>query len=261
MNYREFRKEIQSGTRQTAYLLKEFSSAETDKAVQLLEDSTPEGTSMVVRESFVAPEGVSGALVSARSHPMWNEHKVLVVTNLESLLLKGSQRILKELHAYMARPSSWATFILVVEKGSGSIPSMIKSFSKKVAVVDPPSVQSKDIRNWIGQTLAKYQIELEFRAIQLLLDLYQEDWNAVERELEKIIAAFPPGSKVGIEQLQFLVEPQVEQSVFGILRSLSDGKTEQALKTIIQIKQASRNPKANDQWLNLWYWLYRQARN
>ena len=69
------------------------------------------------------------------------------------------------------------------------------------------------------------------QALQMLLQVCREDWTTIENELNKIVAAFPPGSVVGVEALQFVVEPRWEESVFSLLRLLAAGQTGETLET------------------------------
>jgi len=252
MEYPEFKQQVQSGLFRPAYLLTGFGPAEVRKAQELFEKAKP-GT---VRERWTAPDSVAEVLVSARSLPMWGEHKLIVIDQADRLSEKGRSNLLGGLVAYLGDPTAWATLVFLCEKSPP--PAGLKPLTACVAVVTPPRISVSSLSGWVRRTLAGAGIEIESEALDLLLQICREDWVAIEQELEKVAAAFPPGSRVGAEQLQFLVETKQEESVFDLLRLIADGQTDAALNKLARLLGNARRPR--EEVLHLWYWLYRQAR-
>jgi DNA polymerase III delta subunit len=257
MDYSEFKSEIESGKRRPAYLFSGLSSVAVDQALDSIEEAKPASATMVVREKFFAAEGLSEALISMRSLPMWGEHKLIILLGAESLAGEEMERPLTELLAYLNRPSDWATVVLISEAG---VPvKFAPKLGPGVVSVGPPTGEASDLRSWARRRLEAAGLRIHPEAMELLIRTCHEDWTALEMELEKILAAFPSGSIVGPTQLQFLVAPEVEENIFDLLRLLVDGQIGEALERLTHRLRLSRN--ARSEMIAFWSFLYKQVRD
>lgn len=255
MEFAEFRKSLESGQIRPAYLLNGFNASAVDKALQLLEKALESSASMVAREKFDG-EGVVQLLVSAQSYPMWGEHKLLIVEQGETLFGKQARGRLEPLLNYLVEPSSWATVCLI--SGEQLRASALKKVQERFEIVVPPQLKGSALQAWAQRLVQQAEMEIEPFALQMLLEVCQGDWAAVERELDKVISSYPPGTRIGADQLGALVEPIVEQSVFDLLRKLVDGNTEEALEKYDRMRRYSRQGRGLE--IQVWYWLHRQVR-
>lgn len=257
MEFTDFRQQAKAGGVKPAYLLRRFGSAEAAKALQLLEQAPRPPAVEVLRESFLAPEQVTDALVSARSHPMWGEHKLIILGDIETLEANGQGKAREALVGYLRDPSPWVTLVMISGKDS-KLGKNSSALTRRAAVVDPPQVAGAALAAWARRGLAEAQLEIEPGALEALLQTCRQEWTAIEKEMEKIIAAFPPGTRIGTEALEFVVEPRVEESVFSLLRLLAEGQTGAALEKLNSLLGSGRQER--DRLMRLWYWLYRQTR-
>jgi len=257
MEFAEFRKQAKAGRLEPAYLLRHFGSAEAEKVLQLLQQAPRPPAVEVLRESFLAPDQVVDALVSARSHPMWGEHKLITLGAMETLEAKGQEKALEALVRYLRDPSPWATLVMISAKDSGPDKGL-SPLARRAAVVEPPQVTRASLAAWVRRGLSEAQLDIEPEALDSLLERCQGEWTAIEKEMEKIIAAFAPGTRIGADALDFVVEPRVEESVFTLLRLLAEGETGQALEKLNALLSSGRQER--DGMISLTYWLYRQTR-
>ncbi len=257
MDYSEFKSEIKNGNRRSAYLFTELSSAVADQALDSIEETQPASASMVVREKFFAAEGISEALISMRSLPMWGEHKLVVLLGAESLAGEELERPLAELVSYLNHPSDWVTLVMISETG---IPAkFVQKLGSGVVTVRPPTVEASNLRSWALRKLEAAGLRIHPEAMDLLIRTCGEDWTALDMELDKILAAFSSGSTVGPTQLQFLVAPEVEENIFNLLRLLADGQIGEALERFEHRIRMSRSPKSEP--IALWSFFYKQVRD
>ena len=182
---------------------------------------------------------------------------MILLGDLETLEANSQGRIREALGGYLRDPSPWATLVMISGKGS-KLGKGLSPLTRRTAVVNPPKVAGTALAAWVRRALAGAQLEIEPDALEILLQRCREEWTAVEKEMEKIIAAFPPGTRIGTEVLEFVVEPRMEESVFSLLRLLAEGQTGAALEKLNTLLRSERQER--DRLLHLWYWLYRQTR-
>ena len=257
MEFSDFKKQLATGKFLPAYILQGFSDAQLRKVLELMESAPAPDGAPVDRESYVAPEGVADALVSARSYPMWGERKLIALREIESLEVKAQERALIDLLAYLGETSSWATLLLVSGK-STPLAKGAKRLVQNAELVNAPRVQKGDLPGWVARKLAGADLELAPQAMQRLLEVCHDDWSALDRELEKVVVAFPAGTRIEASQLEFLVEATLEESVFDLLRLLAERRTGAVLDKLEQLQEHA--PNRREQLMHLWYWLYRQTR-
>lgn len=256
MDFTAFKGQIHAGNFAPAYVFLGFSPAELRKVYEMLEKASPPNpATMIQRETHLAPDNVSTALVSARSMPMWGEYKLVVIDQVDTLAGASGEKMLQAILAYLQSPSEWATLIFLSEKEAGAS-GKLKQLGKAVEVVFAPKPQPEHFPDWIARKLSAVGLQMEPAAIQHLIEVCHQDWLAIENELEKVISAFPAGTSIGLEHLDFLVAPQYEDSVFDLLTLIVNNKTGEALELLNHLNQMKRHEQ--ELAIGVSYWLYRQ---
>jgi DNA polymerase-3 subunit delta len=258
MEFAEFKKQVQAGQMEPAYVLTGFQPAEVRRALEMMEAVPPKPSLMIIRESYPAVDGLGPALISARSHPMWGEHKLIVLEEAEKLSEKSQKAMRNALQSYLDGPCEWATLVLIFNPPPGRRGAR-QALPEKAAPVAAPQLTGQALSGWVRRKLQESGLEMSGPALQHLLEVCKGDLGALEQELNKVLVAFPPGTVIGREQLEFLVETLAEESIFDFLGKVADGKVAQSLEKMEHMFQLSKRPR--EQVIQIWYRLHQQARD
>jgi DNA polymerase III delta subunit len=225
-------------------------------------------------QSFYANEATNaggrdqliGTLLSnARTLPMMAPRRVLVVHEADRLLApkrakeedeapaapepgkKGRRAPAttpsEELEAYIERPEPMTTLVFV----SGPLDAnrrIVKLLRKHADVVDCGSLESpREAAMWVTKRLEKDELQIEPKALSLLLNTTGLSLGRIRAEVEKLVLYAAGESTITAAHVKDLVIPQNEPGeVFALMDAIRDANPASALREVSALIDAGIQP-------------------
>ncbi len=178
--------------------------------------------------------------------PFLSDSRVVIVENLLSRFepRRGDKDSQEETESNPALKQEWldymprvpvTTNLVFIESGALAKNNAALKFlegAKKNAVVkkfDPPN--ERGLPDWILKRVEGKGGQIEYSAANELALYVGNDLRAVDNEIEKLLA-YRPGDKIRREDVQALVAPIHEQTIFELVDALGKRQTDHALKLL-----------------------------
>jgi DNA polymerase-3 subunit delta len=260
----EVRKQIASGTTAPLYLLEGDDLRSRNELAAEFASLVDDGLQAFNVHSFYANEAASGGardeliagiLSTARTLPMMAPRRVLVVHEAERLLSprkgkeeeaesattgasadkkrKKSLTPVEELEAYFEQPEPMTT-VLFVAGALDANRRLVKLLRKHAVAVDCDALGSPaDAAQWIQKRLEQDGLEMESKAINLLLASTGLRLGALRAEIEKLALYAAGERKVTAQHVEDLITPHSEPGEdFALGRAIWNNNATQALREI-----------------------------
>ncbi len=178
------------------------------------------------------------------------DRQVVVISAADEFVKKYR----RQLEDYVAKPSRHGCLILQVGTWPGNT-KLYKAINKNELQVEcsipqikrgrSSSRDSKKFNTWVNDwSQTQYQIQLEPAAINLLLDLVDEDLGRMDQELSKLSLFFEPGAKVKPDKVQEFVGGWRNQSIWKVVDAAASGNADEAIMLLNRLIQSGEHPLA-----------------
>jgi DNA polymerase-3 subunit delta len=97
-------------------------------------------------------------------------------------------------------------------------------------------LKGKELPRWAIGEARRLGVDLESSAARLLIDLVGERQQRLLRELEKLALEHPPGTVLGVDEIQAVAAPSAEQQVWGFVDALVARNTERAIRAFLELR-------------------------
>lgn len=268
----DVRKQIKSGKTAPLYLLEgddlqsrhdlgvEFASV-VDEGLQAFNVQTfyaNEATNATARDQLIAT-----LLSTARTLPMMAPRRIVVLHEADRLLApkrardeddaadpdvtrKGKRAAMtpvEELEAYLESPEPMTTLVFV----SGPLDAnrrMVKLLRRLADVVDCGTLASaREAAMWITKRLEKDEMQIEPKALSLLVATTGLSLGRIRAEIEKLVLYAAGESTVTAAHIRDLVIPQNEPGeVFALMDAIRDANPVTALREVSALIDAGVQP-------------------
>ena len=267
----EIRRQIKAGKTGPLYVLEgDDLQSRHDLALEFA-SLVEEGLQAFNVESFYANEATNAAgrdqligslLSTARTLPMMAPKRVVIVHEAERLLApkrakdeedgpdaelpkKGKRGATRgeELEAYVENPEPMTTLVFV----SGPLDAnrrIVKLLRQHADVVDCGSLESpRDAANWIQNRLAKDELTIDPKALNLLLQATGLSLGRIRAEIEKLVLYAAGESTITPVHVRDLVIPENEsEGVFALIDAVRNSNAPRALLEISALIDAGVQP-------------------
>jgi DNA polymerase III subunit delta len=270
----EIRKQIKSGKTAPLYLLEgDDLQSRHDLGIEFA-NVVDEGLQAFNVQSFYANEATNtggrdqliGTLLSnARTLPMMAPRRVIVVHEADRLLApkrvkddedgpaepepgkKGKRAPAttpaEELEAYIENPEPMTTLVFV----SGPLDAnrrVVKLLRKHADVVDCGSLANpREAAMWITKRLEKDELQIEPKALSLLLNTTGVSLGRIRAEVDKLVLYAAGESTITSAHVKDLVIPQNEPGeVFALMDAIRDSNPASALREVSALIDAGIQP-------------------
>lgn len=181
---------------------------------------------------------VADIINSAKRYPMMAEYQVVIVKEAQNLLN------IEDLSYYVLNPLKSTILVICYKNGS------IDKRKKIVAAIEREGIvfESKKIKDgflppFIIDYLKRKNVDIEDRAVHILVQSIGSDLNRMASELDKLVLTLPPGFKK--------ITPDLVEKNIGISKEFNNWELRNAIveKDIYKANQIinyfNENPKAN----------------
>jgi DNA polymerase III delta subunit len=268
----EIRKQIKSGKTGPLYLLEgddlqsrhdlaiEFANV-VDEGLQAFNVQSVyanEATNVAGRDQLIA-----SLLSNARTLPMMVPRRVIIVHEADRLLAPkrgkddedappepapGKKRAAaktpgEELEAYIEQPEPMTTLVFV----SGPLDAnrrIVKLLRKHADTVDCGTLaNAREAAMWVTKRLEKDELQIEPKALSLLLNTTGLSLGRIRAEVEKLVLYAAGESTITAAHVRELVIPQNEPGeVFALMDAIRDGNPATALREVSALIDAGIQP-------------------
>ena len=217
--------------------------------------------------SASARDQMMGAIVStSRTLPMMAPRRIVIVHEAEKLLSprkaadedaetlpevhtggrkkRGSTTPAEDLEAYFAAPEPLTTLVFV----AGALDAgrrLVKALRKRSAVVDCGTIESEqEAAAWIKKRLERDELDIDPKAIRLLLATTGLSLGRIRAEVEKVVLYAAGESAVTEQHIRDLVMPETEPDKGpAVGMAIREGNTRKALHELGALLDAGVVPQ------------------
>ncbi len=155
-----------------------------------------------------------------RNGSLFAAQRVVILSNLESVKGPGEAALLAD---YCASPSPDATLVLLSESTSDrDIPARIlKAVPKDRKKIFWEMFEGRKTE-WVRAFFRKRRLEIEQDAVEMILDLVENNTAALELECGRLADYFASQGRLGVEQVQTYLYHSREENVFTLFDRLAE---------------------------------------
>ena len=159
-------------------------------ADSLAENVLDEAEKAFNRTIVYGKDSDAGAIINvARQMPMMGNFQLVIVREAQQL------RKIEELQLYTANPSQSTILVLChKEKNLDKRTQLYKHVSAKGVVFESVRPRDYEIREWLGEFVAKKGLQADHKALEMLIEYLGTDIAKISNELAKLLVSLPEGT-------------------------------------------------------------------
>jgi DNA polymerase-3 subunit delta len=179
---------------------------------------------------------VSAIVNAAQSPPFMTSKRIVVVRDYEQLNAEEAGPVAAVL------ADALETTVLVFVAGGGRAPKTLTEALKGAEVVGPESEKTADV---LGTELERAGLALDPEAAKVTADRFGDDAGRAAGLVEVLGAAFGPGSKLGVADVEPYLGEAGSVPVFQLTNAIEEGKVAAALSILDRLLNvtSARQPK------------------
>jgi DNA polymerase III subunit delta len=171
------------------------------------------------------------ALIGAcEAFPFLTERRLVIVQDLLKHQKAGKDR--DQLRAYLERIPPTCDLIFVENEDFDKRGAIFGYLKKAATVREFLPRQGADLTRWLGQRAQMLDVKLDGPAAQRLISFAGSDGRALVNELGKLASYVGRGGRVGVDQVDLLVQDSHEQNLFAFIDELSTRRRDAALQSL-----------------------------
>ena len=171
------------------------------------------------------------ALIGAcEAFPFLTERRLVIVLDLLKHQKAGKDR--DELRAYLERVPPTCDLVFVENEDFDKRGAIFGYLKKAATVREFLPRQGADLTRWLGQRAQMLDVKLDGPAAQRLISFAGSDGRALVNELGKLASYVGRGGRVGVDQVDLLVQDSQEQNLFAFIDELSTRRRDAALQSL-----------------------------
>lgn len=172
-----------------------------------------------------------GEIVSImKNGSLFSTHKIVTINNCEDIKKKNS---VEQLIDYCKSPSDDVTLFLLSDsnKIDSKIEKTIPATQKKIFW----EMFENRKKDWIISFFRKKGLNIDFNAVELLLDMIENNTDAMKTDCEKLAFYFKEGSRISEEDIENFLYHSREENVFTLFEKVCRRDFESSLDVLSSI--------------------------
>lgn len=208
--------------------------------------ASPEYSRLYAAE--VSAEQLVGIL---RNPSLFSAKRLVEYRNAEALAGKAS---IDALAAYIKNPADDAVLLLVTEAYSLAKPleTAAGAACKKMFW----ELRETEKPGWIKDRLARYRLSADSAAVDIMLELVENETSALESACLVLAACFPEGSRLGADDVEAALSKTRQEDAFSLFDRLAESDLSSAL-SVLDSLLSSRQSEAS-QIIAALVWSFRR---
>lgn len=162
---------------------------------------------------------------------LFTRHKIVTVNDVEQIKLKGE---VEQLVAYCERPADDATLLLtsssfnVDRRLDGAVPAANKKIFWEL--------YERDKHAWLHNFFRKAELSLTQEAAEMILDLVENDTQAMRRECERLALYLTKGTAIDEDTVETYIYHSKAENVFSLFNRIAQNDFLGALEVLESIR-------------------------
>jgi DNA polymerase-3 subunit delta len=220
------------------YWLEGEEAYEIDKLADLAGDIllSPEEMSFNYTCFYGKDSKVEDVLNACRRYPMFAERQVVVLKEAQQL------KEIERLESYISNPLSSTVFIVAFKEkkldGRGKLAKILKA---KAVVVTTKKLYDNELPEWTSQMVASKGLEINSKALRMLVDHIGNDLKRIENEIDKITVNLAGKKLISEDDIEQFVGVSKEFNIFELQAAIASKDLPKSLRIL---NYFSANPKA-----------------
>ncbi|MBR7123085.1 MAG: DNA polymerase III subunit delta [Oscillospiraceae bacterium] len=182
---------------------------------------------------------------AVESIPMMAEHTLVWVDDIDIFKLPEAERdqlcrVITDIPDYCTVVFSYET---VAWKPDGRLKSLTEAIRSNALVVEFPKQNHRDLIAWVSRHFAANHKQISPELCSYLIDITGGTMTALTGEISKI-CAYSDADTIVKSDIDAVTEPELDAVIFKLGELLSDGKTDEALKTLQKLLKMQHEPLA-----------------
>jgi DNA polymerase-3 subunit delta len=171
------------------------------------------------------------ALIGAcEALPFIAERRLVIVQDLLKHQKAGKER--DELRAYLERVPPTCDLVFAENEDFDKRGAIFGYLKKAATVREFLPRQGAELTRWLGQRAQMLDVKLDGPAAQRLISFAGSDGRALVNELGKLASYVGRGGRIGVDQIDLLVQDSQEQNLFAFIDELSTRRRSVALQSL-----------------------------
>ncbi len=167
--------------------------------------------------------------------------KVVIINNIDELKEK---KAIEKIVSYCKQPNG--SSVLIMTSDTMSIPAQIKNVIPQANIKKFWEMYESDKRGWVVNYFKRWEIEIEHRAVDSLLELVENNTEDLKAECEKLALFFSKKGFISAEDVEEYLYHSKEENVFTLFKEMAEKDLEGVLEILSKI-MLSRNSGSADQ--------------
>ncbi len=235
----QFQRHLEAGDPVPAYLLRGEGYHLIEEAWNALSERLVPPRARRLNGERLSAKDVTFAQVRDRLNtlPMFGSRRLLAVHQIE-LWNKEQQ---KELIAYLGKPNPMACLVLISaqKKGVEKVETAVEACG---VVVRFPAMTERDAPRWLQARAKRFGKAVASQVAMFIVEQVGAEPGLLERELEKLVAFVGDRERIELADAKQSVSVVRAQSVFDMLRYVSEGEPRRALASLRNLLLAGEQP-------------------
>lgn len=185
---------------------------------------------------YAEEQPISGVLPLLRTTSLFSGHTLIVYHGAEQIKNKGDTGPLAE---YIANPGDDATLVLVSEEHRIDL-AWAKKLDKDRKRVFWEMFDSQK-KGWVTAFCRRRSVDIEDEAVDLLLELVENNTMALSQELERLCEFAGKGGTITAEIVERYLYHSKDENVFSLFDHVAAGSLEHALEISAKLLRTSEN--------------------
>ena len=175
-------------------------------------------------------------LNACRRYPVFSDKQVVIIKEAQQM------RDIEKIESYLNAPLA-STILLIAykEKTFDKRKAFGKSLHKKATVLSTKKLYDNELPQWVASMVKQKGLEIEPKALQILIDHIGNDLQRMENEVEKVSLNLKGRKKINEDDIEAFVGVSKEFNVFELQKAII---SRDMAKSIRIINYFASNPKA-----------------
>lgn len=258
VTYEQLFKDIKTGTLRTAYLLHGPEQLVKQSALEALQKKLlPAGLEALNYNLFDTNAQAREIIEAAETLPMMCERRLVVVRDWA--LLKGGKARdegaqSEEMEKWLPRVPETCCLVFVMDDAPDNRKKLVKQLTTHAEWVEFPHLNDGKICTWLNQQLRPQGKQIDQEAVSQLVFMAGRPLTGLKNELDKLTAYVGERPAITREDVEAVVTPTGECTVFQMIDCVLAGQPAQAQRLLKQLLESGEN------CVGVLYMLTRQLR-
>ncbi len=187
------------------------------------------------------------ALEEAETYPFFGEKRLVFLHNPVFLTAEKTkektEHNLTKLESYLKEPSPYTIIVFVAPyEKLDERKKITKELKRNAAQLEAKKLNEAELKFWIKERAGFNHVEIETRAVELMLTLAGANLFMLTGEVDKLALYVGSGNHIDEQTVDLLVARSLEQNIFTLVDKIVHRKIDEALRIYYDLLKQNEEP-------------------